>query len=191
MVLPKSGRGAGGEQVDLCSVWAQARLKPQRLDRYMASNDPLFEQKAADDLVRAERLRRFEVSHATSARRRTWKTELQSQLADSLGLTLTIAHYPTGASKWNPIEPRLFSEIAKNWAGEPLDSFQKILNSIRSARTETGLAVTAHLDRRNYPTSTEPTPEQLQSLRLKPHEFRPSGTTRSHPICEACLCVSP
>jgi transposase len=29
-------------------VWAQTRLKPHRLDRYMASNDPLFEQKAAD-----------------------------------------------------------------------------------------------------------------------------------------------
>jgi len=33
---------------------------------------------------------------------RAWKTELQSQLADSFGLTLTVAHYPTGASKWNP-----------------------------------------------------------------------------------------
>jgi Rhodopirellula transposase DDE domain len=40
--------------------------------------------------------------------------ELQSQLADSFGLTLTVAHYPTGASKWNPIEHRLFSEISKN-----------------------------------------------------------------------------
>jgi transposase len=29
-------------------VWAQTRLKPHRLDRYMASDDPLFEQKAAD-----------------------------------------------------------------------------------------------------------------------------------------------
>jgi hypothetical protein len=35
-------------------------------------------------------------------RYRAWKTELQSQLADSPGLTLTVAHYPTGASKWNP-----------------------------------------------------------------------------------------
>jgi len=41
------------------------------------------------------------------------KTELQSQIADSLGLTLTIAHYSNGASKWNPIEHRLFSEISK------------------------------------------------------------------------------
>ena len=30
---------------------------------------------------------------------RAWKTELQAQLADSHGLTLTVAHYPTGASK--------------------------------------------------------------------------------------------
>ena len=29
-------------------VWAQARLKPHRLDCYMASNDPDFEKKAAD-----------------------------------------------------------------------------------------------------------------------------------------------
>ena len=29
-------------------VWAQARLKPHRLDRYLASEDPQFEQKAAD-----------------------------------------------------------------------------------------------------------------------------------------------
>ena len=29
-------------------VWAQTRLKPHRLDSYMTSNDPHFEQKAAD-----------------------------------------------------------------------------------------------------------------------------------------------
>jgi transposase len=29
-------------------VWAQTRLKPHRLDSYMASNDPRFEEKAAD-----------------------------------------------------------------------------------------------------------------------------------------------
>jgi hypothetical protein len=110
---------------------------------------------------------------SNGARRRAWKTELQSQLADALGLTLTVAHYPTGASKWNPVEHRLFSEISKNWAGEPLDSYQKILNFIRSTRTDTGLSVTAHLDRRNYPTGTEPTHEQLQSLRLKLHEVLP------------------
>jgi hypothetical protein len=29
-------------------AWTQSRLKPHRLDRYIASNDPEFKQKAAD-----------------------------------------------------------------------------------------------------------------------------------------------
>jgi len=33
-----------------------------------------------------------------------WKIELQRQLCNRFGLAVTIAHYPTGASKWNPIE---------------------------------------------------------------------------------------
>lgn len=68
---------------------------------------------------------------------------------------------------------RLSSEISKDRAGGPLDSYQKILNFIRSTGTDTGLSVTAQLDRGNCPTGTEPTPEQLQSLRLKPHEVLP------------------
>src|SRR5580700_5821221 len=59
---------------------------------------------------------------SNSCRTSAWKTELQSQLCNRFGLTVTVAHYPTGASKWNPIEHRLFSEISKNWAAEPLDS---------------------------------------------------------------------
>jgi len=45
--------------------------------------------------------------------------------------------------------------------------------SLRSTRTDTGLSVTAQLDCRNYPTGIEPTFEQLQSLRLEPHEILP------------------
>jgi hypothetical protein len=56
-------------------------------------------------------------------------------------------------------------EISKNWASEPLDSYQKMLNFVRSTRTQTGLSVTAHLDRRYYPTGAEPTTR-----------FCPSGT---------------
>lgn len=29
-------------------IWAQARVKPHRLERYMASDDPQFEEKGAD-----------------------------------------------------------------------------------------------------------------------------------------------
>jgi Rhodopirellula transposase DDE domain len=102
-----------------------------------------------------------------------WKTELQSQLANAFALAVTIAHYPTGASKWNPIEHRLFSEVSRNWVGEPLDSYQKILNYARTTRTQTGLKVTAYLDRRYYPCGLKPSPEQIASLRLQRHDTLP------------------
>jgi len=102
-----------------------------------------------------------------------WKTELQTQLATAFSLTVTVAHYPTGASKWNPIEHRLFSEISRNWAAEPLASYQKILKYARTTKTETGLQVTAYLDRRYYACGLKPTPDQIASLRLQRHETLP------------------
>src|SRR6059036_3483051 len=104
---------------------------------------------------------------SNSCRRRCWKTEIQSQIADSFNLNVTIAHYPTGASKWNPIEHRLFSEISKNWAAEPLDSYEKMLKFIRTTNTRTGLVVTAYLDRKHYPTGLKPDRRLISALRLK------------------------
>lgn len=63
-----------------------------------------------------------------SATRGAWKDQLQ-RFCDHSGLSITVAHYHTGASKYNPIERRLFSMISKNWAGEPLRSYEKILKS--------------------------------------------------------------
>jgi hypothetical protein len=96
-----------------------------------------------------------------------WKTEIQAQVCNAFGFTVTIAHYPTGASKWNPIEHRLFSEISKNWAAEPLDSYDKMLNFIRTTSTRTGLVVTAYLDRKEYLTGLKPDRCMISSLRLK------------------------
>jgi transposase len=44
----KMAQALGLSKSTVQRVWAQARLKPHRLDRYMASNDPRFEEKAAD-----------------------------------------------------------------------------------------------------------------------------------------------
>jgi hypothetical protein len=72
---------------------------------------------------------------------------------------VTVARSPTGTSKWNPIEHRLFSEISKNWADEPLDSYPKVLNFIRNTCTRTGS--------RPRLTSTvniiQPAPQPIQS----------------------------
>jgi len=76
-------------------------------------------------------------------RSRAWKHALQESLCDRHGLTVTVCHYPTSASKWNPIEHRMFSEISENWAGQPLVSYETILNYARTTRTATSLRVKA------------------------------------------------
>jgi len=102
-----------------------------------------------------------------------WKTEIQAQLCNPFSITATIAHYPTGASKWNPIEHRLFSEISKHWAAEPLVSYEKMINFIRNTSTKTGLVVTAYLDRTDYPTGLKPNRLLISSLGLKPGKVLP------------------
>jgi len=44
----KMAAAVGVSKSTVQRIWRQARLKPHRLDRYMASNDPRFEEKAAD-----------------------------------------------------------------------------------------------------------------------------------------------
>src|SRR5215831_2601421 len=44
----KMAEAMGVSKSTVHRVWAQARLKPHRLERYMASDDPHFEEKAAD-----------------------------------------------------------------------------------------------------------------------------------------------
>ena len=76
---------------------------------------------------------------SNGSRRRAWKKAIQDTLCTSLGLTVTVSHYPPCTSKWNPIEHRLFSQISRNWAGEPLTGIDKMLNYISTTKTTTGL----------------------------------------------------
>lgn len=101
-----------------------------------------------------------------------WKWELQ-QLADETGLTITVTHFPTSASKWNWIEHRLFCHISANWAGEPLVSYETVLKFIRTTTTETGLSCTAYLDRKTYHTKVVVTPEQKATIQLMRHRILP------------------
>lgn len=110
---------------------------------------------------------------SNSARSHLWKYEIKRQLCDRHGLTITVCHYPPGASKWNPIEHRMFSEISKNWAGEPLENYETILNYIRTTRTSRGLEVQAHLDRRRYKRGEKISDAQLSSILLKRHRTLP------------------
>jgi len=125
-----------------------------------------WEEMGASRFPRAERLLiTADGGGSNSSRTRLWKVALQ-KLADDIGLTLTVSHFPPGTSKWNKVEHRLFSFITNNWRGKPLVSHQAIVNLIASTKTTKGLIVKAALDENTYDTGIEVTAEQMANLKL-------------------------
>lgn len=106
-------------------------------------------------------------------RPRRWKTQLQARVADAFGLNVTVCHYPPGASKWNPIEHQLFSQISQTWAGLPLTSVDLMLAAIRSTTTASGLRVTATLIQGLFPCNLSVSEEEWRQLSIYRHPTYP------------------
>ena len=95
------------------------------------------------------------------------------KLVDAFGLAVTVCHYPTGASKWNPIEHRLFSQVSRTWAGTPLTSMDVVLEGLRATTTSTGLRVEANLFDALYQKGLSVTDEEMASLLIEKHAVCP------------------
>jgi len=104
---------------------------------------------------------------------RLWKYTLQHRLVNATGLKVTVCHYPTGTSKWNPVEHRLFSEISNNWAARPLETYQRMLHLIEATTTEQGLVVHAALTNQSYATKIKISDEQMAGVNLTGHVVFP------------------
>src|SRR5215468_974201 len=101
---------------------------------------------------------------------RLWKVALQ-ELADAIGLRISVCHFPPGTSKWNKIEHRMFCHITENWRGKPLVSRAVIVNLIGNTKTRTGLTINAELDENAYPTGIKVSDAELAAVRLKRAKF--------------------
>ncbi|WP_245535825.1 ISAzo13 family transposase [Thiorhodococcus drewsii] len=106
-------------------------------------------------------------------RPRLWKCELQ-RLANETGLSVTVCHYPSGASKWNPIEHRLFSQISRNWAGHPLRSLDTMLALIRGTTTTTRLQIKAILDTTVYAKGIKISLQDMAALNMRRRRLCPN-----------------
>jgi hypothetical protein len=109
---------------------------------------------------------------SNGSRLRLWKTQLQ-ELADEIGIEITVSHYPPGTSKWNKIEHSLFAFITMNWRAQPLTSYMVIVQLIASTKTATGLTVACELDTNTYQKSIKVTATQLASINISCDQFHP------------------
>ena len=69
-----------------------------------------------------------------------FRTDVQ-RLVNALGMEIRVAHYPPYASKYNPIEHRLFPHLTRACRGVILQSVGLVAELMRKAKTRTGLSV--------------------------------------------------
>ena len=107
---------------------------------------------------------------SNGSRSRLWRVALQG-LVDTIGLRISVCHFPPGTSKWNKIEHRMFCHITENWRGKPLVSRAVIVNLIGDTKTRTGLRIRAALDVNTYETGIKVTDDVLAAARMKKDKF--------------------
>jgi hypothetical protein len=80
-----------------------------------------------------------------------FKAALQD-LANRLGIEIRVAHYPPYASKYNPIEHRLFPHVTRVCQGVVFVSVELVKELMEKTKTRTGLWVTVDIIARVYAT---------------------------------------
>ena len=111
---------------------------------------------------------------SNGARNRLWKLAL-AELAEEIDREIEVLHYPTGTSKYNKVEHRLFCYITKNWQGKPLVDIPTVVNLIKSTTTSAGLTVDCVVDRNIYRTGIKVTQDAFDSIDIEyigPHHGR-------------------
>jgi hypothetical protein len=106
------------------------------------------------------------------SRRKGWKWYLQ-QFAEEFGISVTVCPFPPGTSKWNKIEHRMFSQISLNWQGQPLVSYQTVVNLIGGTGNRRGLRIKATLDTNEHEKGVEFSRDQMESINIRRHKTDP------------------
>lgn len=101
---------------------------------------------------------------SNSASKYIFKHDLQ-ELANSIGIELRVAHYPSYCSKYNLVDRRFFPHVSRACTGMLFDTLQTAVDLMRKASTRTGLKTTVNVIRRTYETGRHASDTMKDSLR--------------------------
>jgi hypothetical protein len=93
-----------------------------------------------------------------------FKYDLQ-EVANSIGMPIQVAHYPSYCSKYNLIERRFFPHLSRVCTGMLFDTLDTVVELMRKATTSTGLRTTVNVIRRLYESGRNATEEMKEFVR--------------------------
>lgn len=154
-------------------------LKEKKKNSFLSSDTPEFAVESIENWWLKQGIQQYskkellilvDAGGSNGYRCHMWKIKIQEILCNRHNLKVTVCHYPPGASKWNPIEHRLFSEISKNWKGTPLIDFETVLKYIKTTKTKSGLKVESIIVKKQYKKGLKAGKKEIKNLNLEPHE---------------------
>ncbi len=117
---------------------------------------------------------------SNNSRHYLFKQDLQT-LANELGITIRVAHYPPYTSKYNPIEHRLFPHVTRACQGVIFESLEIVQQLIAKTKTKTGLKVFATILDRIYQTGRKVTEAFKQTMAIVFDDYLPQWNYRAVP----------
>ena len=112
------------------------------------------EREVVADIEPSSRQRAVDGGGSNGHRVKMWRIEV-SKVPVEIGLEITVCHYPSGTSKWNENEHKMFSFISMNWRGRPLISYRTITELISAITSAKGLTIGAEEDLNHYETRSK------------------------------------
>lgn len=88
-------------------------------------------------------------------------------LAKEIGIDFIICHYPPYASKWNPIEHRLFAHVHRAMQGVIFTDYNIVKELIQKTKTDTGLKVFVRINIKEYPTGIHTDKSEVDFSRIR------------------------
>jgi len=110
---------------------------------------------------------------SNSSKHYVFKEELQ-KMVDDIGIEIRVAHYPAYASKYNPIEHKMFPHITRACQGVVFKNIEIVKNLISSTKTEKGLRVKANIIDKLYETGKCATKGFKDNMRIVFDNFLPA-----------------
>ena len=117
---------------------------------------------------------------SNAANRYVFKAALQ-HLVNRLGFEIRVAHYPPSASKYNPIEHRLFPHVTRACQGVVFVSVELVKELMERTQTKTGLSVTVDIIAGNYPTGAKAPPGFRETMTILFDDHLPKWNYRVIP----------
>jgi Rhodopirellula transposase DDE domain len=114
---------------------------------------------------------------ANSYRHYLFKKQMQL-LAATIGKEIIVCHYPPYASKWNPIEHRLFCHIHATMQGVVFSDYNIVKELIAKTKTKTQLKVNVRLNLKDYPTGEKIDKKDIDFSKIQFNQFIPELSYR-------------